>query len=402
MSADLSPAATLWGSEVPFGEPSELQGQFSPFYNEFHQQWRAKCRRFVEEELLPHVEEWDEAGDFPVEELRLRAYAAGIYGATWPREFGGTPPEGSEGQWNGSWAATKVDPFFDLIMWDELARCGSGGLLASLFVPTNIGLPPIIVYGSTQLKERIVRDCVEGRKAACLCVTEPSGGSDVGAIKTTARREGDVFVVNGAKKWITGGLKADFFTVLCRTGSETSGTKGASMLVLEKGMPGITIRRLKTQGWWASNTTYIEFDNVRAPAANLVGEEGNGFKYTMVNFTHERFVLTAQAVRFSRICLEEAIAFARRRRTFGQRLIDHQVIRHKIAEMASKIEGTHRKVENFAYQLKCGLSEDRLGGYMALVKVDGTKCMEFCAREASQIFGGQSFTRDGAGGRVAS
>jgi len=335
-----------------------------------------------------------------VEELRRKAFEAGLYGATWPRELGGTPPEGSEGAWCGSWEAVKVDPFFDLIMWDELARCGSGGLLASLFVPTNIGLPPVVVYGNEDLKERVARPCIAGAKAACLCVTEPSGGSDVAAIRTTAVRDGDVYVVNGSKKWITGGMKADFFTVLCRTGASGSGQGSASMLVLERGMPGIITRRMKTQGWWASNTTYIEFDNVRVPAANLVGQEGQGFKYTMVNFNHERFVLTVQAARFARICLEEAIAFARRRKTFGQRLVDHQVIRHKIAEMARRIDSTYRSLENYAYQVKCGYPERQLGGYMALVKVDGSKAMEFCAREASQIFGGQSFTREGAGGRV--
>jgi len=172
------------------------------------------------------------------------------------------------------------------------------------------------------------------------------------------------------------------------------------MLVLEKGMPGINTRRMKTQGWWASNTTYIEFDNVRVPIANLIGEEGEGFKYTMINFNHERFVLTVQMVRFARICLEESISFARRRKTFGKRLIDHQVIRHKVAEMARQIEGIHRQLENYAYQVKCGVPDSQLGGYMALTKVGGSKLMEFCAREASQIFGGQSFTREGAGGRV--
>mmetsp|Transcript_52139 Transcript_52139/g.113520 ORF Transcript_52139/g.113520 Transcript_52139/m.113520 type:complete len:232 (+) Transcript_52139:668-1363(+) len=199
---------------------------------------------------------------------------------------------------------------------------------------------------------------------------------------------------------ITGGMKADFFTVLAKTGGQGSKHKGASMLVLEKGMPGINCRRMKTQGWWASNTTYIEFDNVKVPAKNLLGEEGKGFKYTMVNFNHERFVLTIQMVRFARVCLEEAISFARRRKTFGQRLIDHQVIRHKVADMACRIEGVHRQLENYAYQVKCGIPDADMGGYMAMTKVGGSKLMEYCAREASQIFGGQSFTREGGGGKV--
>lgn len=391
-----------FGSDIPFAEPPDLQGQYSPYYGEQHRKWRQKCRKFVEDELVPHVDKWDEEGDFPVQQLRLKAYEAGLYGATWPKEYGGTPPEGSEGHWHGSWDAVKVDPFFDLIMWDELARCGSGGVLASLFVPTNIGLPPILVYGSDELKSRIARPCITGVKSCCLSVTEPGGGSDVGSIQTSATREGDCFVVNGAKKWITGGMKAEYFTVLCRTSSHGPGQNSASMLVLERGMPGITTTRMKTQGWWASNTTFVEFDNVRVPMRNLVGTEGKGFKYTMINFNHERFVLTVQMLRFARICFEDAVSFARRRKTFGKRLIDHQVIRHKVGEMAMRLEGTHRQLENYAYQVKCGCSEELLGGYMALIKVGGSKLMEYCAREASQIFGGQSYTRGSAsaGSRV--
>jgi len=273
-------------------------------------------------------------------------------------------------------------------------------VLVSVFGATGIGLPPILAFASEELKARVGPPCVTGRKTCCLCVTEPGGGSDVAAIQTTAVREGDFFVVNGAKKWITGGLKADFFTVLVRTGSSGEGRSGASMLVLERGMPGIKMRRMQTQGWWASSTTYIEFEDVRVPVGNLVGSEGWGFMYAMVNFNHERFSMVAHSLRYSRICVEDAIMFARRRKTFGKRLIDHQVIRHKIAEMARGLEGTERALENYTYQVKSGVPDHELAGYISLVKVGGSKLMEFCAREASQILGGQSFTRGGAGGRI--
>merc|ERR1719436_2101403 len=133
-------------------------------------------------------------------------------------------------------------------------------------------------------------------------------------------------------------MKADYFTVVCRTDPNKGGHAGMSMILLEKGMPGINLRRMKTQGWWMSNTAFVEFDNVRVPVANLVGKEGEGFKYTMLNFNHERFTMSAQMVRFSRVCLEEAVLFARWRKSFGKRLIDHQVIRHKVMEMARHIE----------------------------------------------------------------
>jgi len=390
----------LFGSDVPFAEPPELRGQHSPHYNEHHRAWRRRCREWTERELIPFVDEWDEAGDFPGPELRRKAYDAGLFAAMWPREFGGTPPEGSEGDWHGSWEMIKVDPFFDFILWDELARCGAGGVIISLFGGNGISLPPILAYGTDELKAKTGRCVITGEKTSCLCVTEPSGGSDVAAVRSTAVREGDVWVVNGAKKWITGGMKADFFTVLCRTDPKASGHTGLSMLLLEKGMPGIKLRRLKTQGWWASNTAYIEFDNVRVPAVNLIGELGKGFHYTMINFNHERFLLAVQMLRFARVCLEDSVAFARRRKTFGRPLIQHQVIAHKVVEMARRLEGCHRMVENYCFQVKCGYPDAQLGGYMAMVKVDASRLMEYCSREASQIFGGQSFTREGAGRRV--
>jgi len=390
----------LFGSDVPFAEPPDLRGEFSPFYSEDHRAWRAKVRKFVEEEILPHCEEWDELGEFPGQELRRKAYAAGIYGAMWPREFGGTPPDGSEGDWFGNTVFNSVDPFFDLIYWDELSRCGVGGLQWSLFGPTGIGLPPILLFGSDHLKNLVAKDCITGEKSICLCITEPTGGSDVAGIRTTAVRDGDSWVINGSKKWITGGMKADYFTVLCRTDAQKNGHAGLSLILVERNCPGVTCRRLKTQGWWCSYTTYIEFDNVRVPGINTVGAEGQGFKYTMINFNHERFLLSAGMLRYSRICIEEAVAFAKRRRTFGKQLIEHQVIRHKVFEMASKVEGVHRMLENYCFQVKSGCADKDIGGYVAMMKVCASKTMEFCAREASQIFGGQSYTREGAGGRV--
>merc|ERR1711971_127087 len=182
--------------------------------------------------------------------------------------------------------------------------------------------------------------------------------------------------------------------------TSSSGHSAMSMILVEKGAIGMSCRRMKTQGWWSSNTTFIEFDNVRVPLSNLIGKEGEGFKYTMINFNHERFSMSVAMVRAARVCLEESVEFARRRKTFGKRLIDHQVIRHKVAEMARGIENVHRTLENTCYQVKCGYPESKLGGYIALQKVSSSRLMEFCAREASQIFGGQSYTREGSGGKI--
>ena len=383
-----------FGSPLPYAEPPSLQGFNSPYYGAAHGEWRARCRAWVDEHLAPEaVAAWDEAGTLPLG-LRRRMAQDGMLAVIWPKENGGTPPPGSE-------CCSGVDPFFDFIHMDELARGASGGVLANLF-SFSIGLPPILIHGGREMAERVAGPVLRGEATMCLCITEPGGGSDVARVATTATRtaDGAFFVVSGVKKWITGGMSANFFTVLCRTDSAQRGAAGLSLLLLEKGMAGITCQRLKTQGWWASNTALIELNDVMVPATNLIGAEGEGFAYTMINFNHERFMLSVQMNRFARICLEEAISFARRRRTFGRRLVEHQVIRHKVAEMVRSVEATHALLENYCYQVKTGLPDAKLFGFMAWLKVQSSRTLEFCAREASQILGGASYTREGPGQKV--
>ncbi len=231
-----------------------------------------------------------------------------------------------------------------------------------------------------------------------LAVSEPEAGSDVAGLRTTAVRDGDFFIVNGSKKWITSGTKAKYFTVAVRTG--TSGGGGISLLLMERGMPGFEIKRMKTTGWWISGTAHLTFDNVRVPVKNLIGVEGQGFRAIVHNFNHERFVLAATSNRYSRVMLEDAIRHARTRKTFGKRLIDHQVIRHKIAEMATRVETTQMWLEHVAFQMKNDIPQKQISGLIAMVKVNATKNMEFVSREASQIFGGSSYVRGGKGVRV--
>lgn len=345
--------------------------------------FRDKVRAFVDDKVIPFVDEWDEAGDVP-ESLRREAYAAGIYGATWPAEHGGTPPPG-------------FDAFHDLIWVDELARCGAGGVLWSVFFSFGISLPPVLAQGSQRLKEMCARPVISGEKVMSLAVSEPWAGSDVAGLRTTAELTpcGKYYKVNGEKKWITSGIKASFFTTAVRTAG--AGIGGVSLLLITADTPGVSVRRMKTQGWWASNTAYVTFDDAMVPVENLIGKENEGFKYVMHNFNHERFVLAASTNRYSRVCLEEAINWARRRKTFGRAHIEHQVIRHKLAEMARRIESTHTWLEHMAAQMRAGVGQRQLGGQMALLKVNATKNMEFCAREASQIMGGSSYVREGKG-----
>ena len=287
--------------------------------------------------------------------------------------------------------------FHDLIFWDELARCG-GGWLAACFLTINIALPPILAVGSDYLKEKVAPATISGKKIISLCITEPYAGSDVANIKTTARKEGNFYIVNGEKKFITSGMKADFFTVAVRTGGEGMG--GISLLLLEKGMPGITCRKMPTQGWASSNTAYITFDDVKVPKENLIGQENQGFLAIMLNFNHERFAGIVMGIRGARMCIEESVKYARVRKTFNKRLIDHQVIRHKIAEMARRVESSQAWLEQAAYQMNNNVDPRIIGGTMALLKVQTTTVLEYCAREASQILGGVSCIRGGIGAKV--
>jgi len=368
---------------VPFGDPSWYNKEFrSPYYKDTHRRFAAKVRAFVEKELSPFVHEWDEQGSYPPE-LHQKISDAGLLAVSAPKEYGGTPPE-------------DFDAFHEFIVIDELARCGTGGVIWAL-TTHSIALPPILHYGSQYLKDKIARDVLSGKKIMSLAISEPTAGSDVANLSTSAVKQGDHYIVNGIKKFITSGTKAHYITTAARTGT---GMAGVSLLLIDANSPGVTVRRMKTQGAWISGTALITFEDVKVPIENLIGQENYGFLYVMNNFNHERYALTVMASRFARTCMEEAIKFGRNRKTFGKRLVDHQAIRHKIGEMARMCESTHALLEHITYQMKCGVEERKLASILCLAKVQATKTFEFCAREASQIFGGASCIRGGVGEKV--
>jgi len=343
-----------FGEQVPFGDPYWYQGFSSPYYNDSHVKFRATCRKFVEEEILPYSDDWATRPEgYPYKELHPKGYKAGVLGAIYPTAFGGTVPDG----------ATKTDAFHELIMWDELSRCGTipaaEGILGQASI-NSMALPPVMNYGPPHLKEKVCRAVVTGEQNICLAISEPTAGSDVANIKAEAVKDGDSYVINGEKKWITGGLWADWFTLCCRTGGP--GGSGLSLILVDAKTPGIKVRQLHTQGDAGHHTSYITFEDVVVPRENLIGEEGKGFKYVLENFNHERFIIAVGANRGARVCLEEAMRYARGRKTFGKRLMDHPVIRHKLAEMARMVEGCHDSIERVAYQFAQGVPQSNMGG----------------------------------------
>jgi acyl-CoA dehydrogenase len=338
-----------------------------------HNEWRTQLRKFMDAEIMPYAQDWDEACHIPIE-LWPKAAAVGLLGLGYPEEFGGT----KEG----------IDSWHMWIVNEELARIGVGGIPASLMIH-GIGLPPVINWGSQALKEMVAPPVLAGEKHISLGITEPSGGSDVAQLATTAVRDGDHYIVNGSKTFISGGMRANWVSTAVRTGGE--GARGVSMLLIPTDAEGFSRTQLdKKQGWWASDTATLYFDNVRVPVANLIGEENKGFLVIMTNFNSERMGMAASMEALGRVCLEEAVQWAQERKTFGKRLADHQVIRHKIAQMKQKLNATQAYIRICYESIEAGNANP---GDIALLKVQASETMEFCAREAMQILGGIGYMR---------
>ncbi|BFZ54786.1 hypothetical protein PYCC9005_001823 [Savitreella phatthalungensis] len=396
--ADNIAEKSFYGDLIPYADPSWYQGWASPYYKESHIRLREEVREWVDEAIMPYCHEWDEAKEMPEDIYRQmgeRGYLAGALGMGFPKEYAKhTVKSVSPEEW---------DHFHELVLTDELSRCGSGGAVWNLLGGYGIGLPPFMRFGKEEVKKRVAPDVIAGKKRFCLAITEPDGGSDVANITTTAKlsEDGKHYIVNGEKKWITNGIYADYFTTAVRTGGP--GMNGISVLLIEKTMPGVSTRKMPCMGVWASGTTYVTFEDVKVPVENLIGKENKGFKVIMTNFNHERIGIIIQANRFARVCYEEAYKFALKRKTFGVRLFDHPVINMKLAQMGRQIEAAHAHLENIIYQ-SSQMDETEamlmLGGAIAGLKAQSTLMFEYCAREAAQIFGGLSYTRGGQGEKV--
>ena len=350
----------------------------SPHHGEAHRAFRDTVRRFVAEEITPFAAEWDEAEEFP-RALYARAAEIGLLGLGFPEEYGGIA----------------CDRHFKIIASQELARAGSGGVSAGL-MSHSIGAPPIAALGTESMKRRVLPDILAGRSISALAITEPGGGSDVARLRTTARRDGDDFVVNGEKTYITSGMRADYYTVAVRTGGPGAG--GVSLLLIERDRAGFTRTKLAKTGWWASDTATLHFDECRVPAENLIGNENDGFRGVMLNFNDERMGLAASSLAFARVAYEDALEWARLRNTFGTALIERQVIRHKLVDMAQRLAAGEAYLESLAWRVDQG--EAPIAD-LCMLKNHATQTLAFCASEAVQILGGVGYMRGSRVERIA-
>lgn len=342
------------------------------YFNDTHQMVRDTTRKFVEREILPHVADWEEAGEFP-RELYGKLAAAGLLGIGFPEPYGGTGD----------------DVFMMVAYTEEIMRSTSGGLVASLG-SLGIGLPPVAKWGSEAMKARVIPEVLSGEKISALAITEPGGGSDVAGLRTRAVREGDHYVVNGSKTFITSGVRADYYTVAVRTGE--AGYGGVSLLLIEKGTPGFSVgRNLKKMGWWASDTAELFFEDCRVPVDNLIGPENGGFYCIMSNFQMERLNLAVMANMTAQIALEESLRYVKEREAFGRTLSRFQVLRHKLADMATQVEVSREFTYRVAAKMAAGENCIR---EVSMAKNMATKTSDFVTYEAVQIFGGMGFMRE--------
>lgn len=345
---------------------------YDNFLDETHTMLRETAERFATTEIRPNAHQWEEAGEFP-RELYQKAAAAGILGVGFPEEIGGS----------GGGMMDMV------VVVEGMMRGGSTGVSVGLG-SLGIALPPIVRSEDERLIEKYARPAIAGEKIAALAITEPGTGSDVAGVRTRAVRDGDHYIVNGAKLYITSGVRADFLTTLVRTGEDKHG--GLSFLIIDKALDGVSVSRsLDKTGWWASDTAELAFDDVRVPAENLVGGEGGGFVVLMQNFQSERLALAAYGVATAEMALEETLSWVQEREAFGRPISKFQVTRHKLADMATRITAA----KTFVYQVA-----SRIDGGEYLVK-EVSMAKNLCAElavdvtyEAVQLHGGMGYMRE--------
>jgi acyl-CoA dehydrogenase len=344
-----------------------------PWRTDERRDLRALVADFTEREIVPQLAGWEEAGEVP-RELHATAAAVGLLGAGFPEAVGGS-------------GGDTIDA---LIVTEQLILSGgSGGLVAALMTH-GIALPHMVATGDEHLIETFVRPTLAGEMIGALGITEPGGGSDVAGLRTRAVRDGDFWVVDGAKLYITSGVRADFVTTAVRTGGEGHG--GVSLLVVERDRPGFTVsRKLDKMGWRCSDTAELSYTGVRVPAANLVGAEGSGFLQIAQQFQGERLSLAVQAYATAQRCFELTMAWIRERETFGRPLSSRQVVRHKMAEMAREIDVARTYTRAVATRW---LSGESMLMETAMAKNTAVKACDAVVHECVQLLGGMGYMRE--------
>ena len=342
----------------------------SPFLTDAHAQWRGRVRDFVTREIEPNLVRWEAEGTFPDSVYELAAQL-GLLGVGFPTQYGGNTED--------------ADPWYRVIFAEEMHRPGCGVVFADLATHW-IGLPPVVQFGSAELQENVTRPVLAGKRRIAFAVTEPGGGSDAGALQTRAERHEDHWLVNGSKTLISGALRADVILAAVRTGGP--GASGISLLLVDATTPGIERRAVPGLRWYNANNGTIEFRDVRVPLDRLIGAENRGFAGLARQFNVERLSGIAATLAMSRTAVAEAIAWAQQREAFGKRLVEHQVLRHKLVDMVRAIRAAYAYLDQCIWRLQRG---EAVVADIAMLKVQTTRTLERCAREAMHVLGGHAY-----------
>lgn len=345
---------------------------YQEYFTEEHQIFRTSIRKFVEKEIKPHIDQWEDEELFPVE-LYKKAADAGFLGLEYPEAYGGSP----------------CDKFMNIAYTEEMIRAGSVGLVAGLG-SYSIAMPPVLSMGTEKQKQKFLVPVLKGEKISALGITEPNAGSDVANIRTRAVRNGDHYIVNGSKTFITSGCRAHFITTAVRTGG--AGYKGVSLLMIDSSTPGFTVaKKIRKMGWNASDTAELSFVDCRVPVENMLGGEGQGFVGIMINFQNERLALAVMAHAVAELALEESIKYAKTREAFGRTLSGFQVTRHKLVDMATQVEVA--KQFNYRVAAKMQAGQDAIRD-VSMAKNFACEVCDKVVYDAVQIHGGYGYARE--------
>lgn len=343
------------------------------YFTEEHQLFRESLRDFLQKEVVPHIDKWEEQGT--IERFIWEKFGEmGYFGLTYPEKYGGLG----------------LDIFYMVIWLEEMQRINSGGFAAAMWAHAYLAMTHLNVEASEELKSTYLADSIAGKKIGCLCITEPFGGSDVAGMRTTAKEDGDHFIINGSKTFITNGVYSDYLVVAAKTDPELGG-KGISIFLMDREMPGISATKLNKLGWRASDTAELAFDNVKVPKTHLLGERGKGFQYIMQHFASERLIMGINAHARAEYALEYALQYMNDRVAFGKKLTEFQALRHKFVERASEVE----MVKQFNYTIAKRMD---MGDYVvkeaSMSKMLSTKIADETIYDCLQFLGGYGYIEE--------
>ena len=339
-----------------------------------HEQIADTVRKFVAKEINPHIAAWEAAGQFPAHEVFKKMGDLGLLGIKYPVEYGGMG----------------LDFSYSMVAAEALGECNAGGVPMAIGVQTDMCTPALARFGSDQLREEFLTPSIAGDMVGCIGVSEAGGGSDVAALKTTARKDGDDYIINGSKMWITNGMQADWCCLLANT-SEGPVHKNKSLIMVRMDSPGVTRQKIEKIGMHSSDTAQLFFDNVRVPRRNLIGQEGMGFMFQMLQFQEERLYGAAGSLRSLDRLIDQTIEYTRQRHTFGRPILDNQVVHFRLAELRTEVEAlralTHRAVESY-------ISGKDVTKLASMAKLKAGRLSREVADSCLQYWGGMGFTAD--------